>query len=55
MVNMEVDGVQRRMKQVQALEQLSNVHITYMPMATMTEDRMPMMPQHGGLIKHPLL
>ncbi len=54
-VDMEVDRVQRRMEQVQALEQLSNVHITHTPMATATEDRMPLTPQSGGPVERPLL
>ncbi len=43
-VDMEMDGVQQRMEQVQVLEQLSNTHITYTPMIMPTEDRMPLTP-----------
>src|SRR6266702_3688014 len=54
-VDMEMDGVQRRMKQVQALEQITNAHIAYTPMHTMTEDRMPLTPRCGGPVELPLL
>ncbi len=55
MVDMEVDGVQRRMEQVQALEQITNTHVAYTPMHTATEDRMPLTPHCGGLVERPLL
>ncbi len=54
-VDMEVDGVQRRMEQVQALEQITNAHVAYTPMRTMTEDRMLLTPRRGGPVEHPLL
>src|SRR6266571_5686192 len=43
------------MEQVQALEQISNVHIAYTPIHTETEGRMPLTLQHGGPVKCPLL
>jgi len=43
-VDMEMDGVQRRMEQTQVLEQLSNMHIAYTPMTIAMEDRMPLTP-----------
>ncbi len=54
-VDMEVDGVQWRMEQVQALEQITNVHVTYTPVCTATKDRMPLTPQRGGPVERPLL
>ncbi len=54
-VNMEMDGVQRRMEQVQALEQITNAHVAYTPMRTLTEDRTPLTPCHGGPVERPLL
>ncbi len=54
-VDMEMDGVQRRMEQVQALEQISNAHVAYTPMTVAIEDWMPLTPQHGGPVKRPLL
>src|SRR6266571_1786143 len=43
------------MEQVQALEQISNVHIAYTPIHTETEGRMPLTLQHGGPTECPLL
>src|SRR6266571_5280311 len=43
------------MEQVQALEQITNAHIAYTPMRTMTEDRMPLTPRRGGPVERPLL
>src|SRR6266702_2110659 len=54
-VYMEMDGVQRRMEQTQLLEQLSNMHVAYTPLATATEDRMPLTPRRGGPVERPLL
>ncbi len=54
-VDMEMDGVQRRMEQVQALEQITNAHVAYTPMRTATEDRMPLTPRQGGPVERPLL
>ncbi len=54
-VDMEMDGVQQRMEQVQALEQITNAHVAYTPMHTMTEDRMPLTPHRGGPVERPLL
>ncbi len=54
-VDMEMAGVQRRMEQVQALEQITNAHVAYTPMHTMTEDRMPLTPHRGGPVERPLL
>jgi len=54
-VDMEMDRVQRRMEQVQALEQITNAHIAHTLMHVMTEDRMPLTPRHGGPVEHPLL
>ncbi len=48
-------GVQRRMEQVQALEQITNAHVAYTPMATTVEDRMPLTPCRGGPVERPLL
>jgi len=52
-VDMEIDGVQRRMEQVQALKQITNAHVAYTPVCTATEDRMPLTPRHGGPVEHP--
>jgi len=52
---MEMDGVQRRMEQVQALEQLSNAYITYTLITMAVEDQMPLTPCRGGPVEHPLL
>ncbi len=41
-VDMEMDGVQRRMEQVQAMEQISNTHVAYTPMTMATKDQMPL-------------
>src|SRR6266702_8041050 len=54
-VDMEMDGVQRRMEQTQVLEQLSNMHVAYTPMTVAVEDRMPLTPHHGGPVEHPCL
>ena len=54
-VDMEMDGVQRRMEQTQVLEQLSNMHVAYTPMTVAVEDQMPLTPRHGGPVEHPLL
>ncbi len=54
-VNMEMDGVQWWMEQVQALEQISNVHVAYNPMCMATKDRMPLTPWWGSPVEHPLL
>ncbi len=54
-VDMEMGGVQWRMEQVQALEQITNAHVAYTPMCTMTKDRMPLTPCCGGPVEHPLL
>ncbi len=54
-VDMEMGGVQRRMEQVQALEQITNTHVAYTPERTAVEDRMPLTPRRGGLVEHPLL
>ncbi len=54
-VDMEMDGVQRRMEQVQALEQITNAHVAYTPVHTATEDRMPLTPCRGGPVERPLL
>ncbi len=54
-VDMEMDGVQRRMEQTQVLEQLSNMHVAYTPMTIAVEDRMPLTPRHGGPVERPLL
>ncbi|SRR6266702_6607903 len=43
-IDMEMDGVQRRMEQVQAMEQISNAHIAYTLMTMATEDWMPLTP-----------
>ncbi len=55
MVDMEMSGVQCRMEQVQALEQITNAHFAYTPMRTMTKDRMPLTPHRGGPVERPLL
>jgi len=54
-VDMEMNGVQRRMEQVQALEQITNAHVAYTPARTAVEDRMPLTPRHGGPVERPLL
>ncbi len=54
-VDMELDGVQRRMEQTQVLEQLSNMHVAYTPMTVAVEDRMPLTPRYGGPVERPLL
>jgi len=54
-VDMEMDGVQRRMEQTQALEQITNTHVAYTPVRMATEDRMPLTPHHGGPVERPLL
>jgi len=54
-VDMELDGVQRRMEQTQVLEQLSNMHVAYTPMTVAMEDRMPLTPCRGGPVECPLL
>ncbi len=54
-VDMEMDGVQRRMEQVQALEQITNTHVAYTPVRTATKDRMPLTPRCGGPVERPLL
>ncbi len=54
-VDMEVNRVQRRMEQVQALEQITNAHVAYTLVHTATKDRMPLTPHIGGLVECPLL
>ncbi len=54
-VDMEVNGVQRRMEQVQALEQITNAHVAYTPVRMATEDQMPLTPRRGGPVERPLL
>src|SRR6266702_916941 len=54
-VDMEMNRVQRRMEQVQALEQITNAHVAYTPVRTATEDRMPLTPRRGGPVERPLL
>ncbi len=54
-VDMEMAGVQQRMEQVQALEQLSNAHVTYTSMITLAEDRMPLTPRWGGPVECPVV
>ena len=54
-IDMETAGVQRRMEQVQALEQIANAHVAYTPTRTAVEDRMPLTPRHGGPVERPLL
>jgi len=54
-VDMEMNGVQRRMEQVQALEQITNAHVAYTPVKTAAEDRMPLTPRRGGPVERPLL
>ncbi len=43
-VDMEVGGVQWRMEQVQAMEQISNAHVAYTLMTTATKDWIPLTP-----------
>jgi len=52
---MEMGRVQRRMEQVQALEQITNAHVAYTPVQTAVEDRMPLTLRCGGPVEHPLL
>ncbi len=54
-VDMEMNRVQRRMEQVQALEQITNAHVAYTPVRTAAEDRMPLTPRRGGPVERPLL
>src|SRR6266702_2373309 len=54
-VDMEMNGVQRRMEQVQAMEQITNAHIADIPARTAVEDRMPLTPRCGGPVERPLL
>src|SRR6266571_5818560 len=54
-VDMEMDGVQQRMEQVQALEQITNAHVAYTPVCMATKDRMPLTPHRGGPVERPLL